>query len=150
MASRLLFGLGPTGSCEKQPGHQVLSDESQPRAWLQGGTPAPLYQSMTTHASFLFFVFFGVLMKASCGLDDSGKPLLNSTKLFTLPLSRGVVDLPWFGSISCISANVNWVKQIRVPGFWGFLVLFHVVIKPVMLQRQKKLCLCLSKIYLYK
>ncbi|MED6237574.1 hypothetical protein ATANTOWER_028204 [Ataeniobius toweri] len=31
MASRLLFGLGPAGSREEQPGHQALSDESRPQ-----------------------------------------------------------------------------------------------------------------------
>ncbi|MEQ2242696.1 hypothetical protein ILYODFUR_038681 [Ilyodon furcidens] len=40
MASRLPFGLGLAGSREEQPGHQALSDESRPQAWLQGGTPA--------------------------------------------------------------------------------------------------------------
>ncbi|MEQ2311557.1 hypothetical protein AMECASPLE_021366 [Ameca splendens] len=45
MASRLLFGLGPARSHEEQPGHQPLSNESQLRAWLQGGTPAPPYQA---------------------------------------------------------------------------------------------------------
>ncbi|KAK5622993.1 hypothetical protein CRENBAI_021584 [Crenichthys baileyi] len=50
MASRLSFGLGPAGSREEQPGHQTLSDESRPQAWLQGGTPAPPYRA-TSHAS---------------------------------------------------------------------------------------------------
>ncbi|MEQ2270246.1 hypothetical protein XENORESO_018150 [Xenotaenia resolanae] len=36
MASRLSFGLGPAGSRKEQPGHQALSDESRPQAWLQG------------------------------------------------------------------------------------------------------------------
>ncbi|MED6257391.1 NEDD8-conjugating enzyme ube2f [Ataeniobius toweri] len=45
MASCLSFGLGPAGSCEEQPGHQALSGESRPQAWLQGGTPAPPYRA---------------------------------------------------------------------------------------------------------
>ncbi|KAK5600671.1 hypothetical protein CRENBAI_013077 [Crenichthys baileyi] len=48
MASCLSFGLGPAGSREDQPGHQVLSDESRPQAWLQGGTPAPPYRGDVT------------------------------------------------------------------------------------------------------
>ncbi|MEQ2223070.1 hypothetical protein ILYODFUR_032996 [Ilyodon furcidens] len=39
MASRLSFGLVPVGSCEEQPGHQALSDESRPQAWLHGWDP---------------------------------------------------------------------------------------------------------------
>ncbi|MEQ2241558.1 Potassium voltage-gated channel subfamily H member 5, partial [Ilyodon furcidens] len=34
MASRLSFRLGPAGSCEEQPSHQALSNESRPQAWL--------------------------------------------------------------------------------------------------------------------
>ncbi|MEQ2307658.1 hypothetical protein AMECASPLE_020624, partial [Ameca splendens] len=53
MASRLLFGLGPTGSRKEQPSHQALSDESRLQAWLHGGTPAPPYQ-VASHASILW------------------------------------------------------------------------------------------------
>ncbi|KAK5623584.1 hypothetical protein CRENBAI_011578 [Crenichthys baileyi] len=50
MALRLSFRLGPAGSREEQPGHQALSGESRPQAWLQGGTPAPPYRA-TSRAS---------------------------------------------------------------------------------------------------
>ncbi|KAK5616133.1 hypothetical protein CRENBAI_017142 [Crenichthys baileyi] len=45
MALHLSFGLGPAGSRKEQPSHQALCDESQPQAWLQGGTPAPTYRA---------------------------------------------------------------------------------------------------------
>ncbi|KAK5615585.1 hypothetical protein CRENBAI_025169 [Crenichthys baileyi] len=35
MVSRLSFGLGPAGFREEQPGHQALSGESRPQAWLK-------------------------------------------------------------------------------------------------------------------
>ncbi|MEQ2227403.1 hypothetical protein ILYODFUR_037449, partial [Ilyodon furcidens] len=54
MASRLSFGLGPAGSREEQPGHQALSSESRPQAWLQGGTPAPPYRATSRTFCFSF------------------------------------------------------------------------------------------------
>ncbi|MEQ2262791.1 hypothetical protein XENORESO_021069, partial [Xenotaenia resolanae] len=59
MASRLSFGLGPAGSREDQPSHQALSDESQPQAWLQGGTPSPPYWATVSCLDLI------VLMKVS-------------------------------------------------------------------------------------
>ncbi|MEQ2232493.1 hypothetical protein ILYODFUR_011998 [Ilyodon furcidens] len=43
----------PTGFHEEQLGHQVLSDKSQPQAWLQGGILALPYR-VTSLASIVW------------------------------------------------------------------------------------------------
>ncbi|KAK5598749.1 hypothetical protein CRENBAI_005017, partial [Crenichthys baileyi] len=45
-----LSWVGPAGPPKENPGHQALSGESRPQAWLQGGTPAPPYRA-TSRAS---------------------------------------------------------------------------------------------------
>ncbi|MEQ2282173.1 hypothetical protein AMECASPLE_037804, partial [Ameca splendens] len=49
--------LGPAGSRKEQPSRQVLSDESRPQAWLQGGTPAPPYRATSEFSPELDVVY---------------------------------------------------------------------------------------------
>ncbi|MEQ2228393.1 hypothetical protein ILYODFUR_008355, partial [Ilyodon furcidens] len=100
MASRLSFGLGPAGSREEQPGHQALSGESRPQAWLQVHSGAVNSLSFHPAGNFLITASSDSTMKI---LD-----LVEGKLLYTL---HGHQVLVWKSNFDECSESSNGVKS---------------------------------------